>query len=183
MDQATGPMAADRPGGAVSGGRRCPRADATGARRRLQALAYQGWAAEAIARRIPGARAEHIRAVRDGVQAQVSTRRAAAVAVCYDRLWDRRGGSEDTIHLAMRNGWAPALAWDDNPGDPHYIDDPACPVSDWRRRPLRTRLTVDEQAALAELVAQGLSVNQAALRLGMSGGALRRVRDRAQVAS
>ena len=168
----------------MSGGRRSPRADATGARRRLQAVAYQGWAPEAIARRIPGARAEHIRAVRDGVQAQVSTRRAAAIAVCYDRLWDRRGSSEDTIHLAMRNGWAPALAWDDNPGDPHYIDDPACPVSDWRRPSLRARLSVDEQAAeLAELVARGLSVNQAALRLGMSGDALRRVRDRAQVAS
>ena len=168
----------------MSGGRCSPRTDATGARRRLQALAYQGWAPEAIARRIPGARAEHIRAVRDGVQAQVSTRRTAAIAVCYDRLWDRRGSSEDTIHLAMRNGWAPALAWDDNPGDPHYIDDPACPVSDWRRPPLRARLTVDEQAGeLAELVAQGLSVNQAALRLGMSGDALQRVRDRAQVAS
>ena len=121
---------------------------------------------------------------------QVTAQLAAATCSLYDALWAMHGGCQQAADAARRHNFAPALAWDDDvPGDPWYsghgIDDPAAvPAPGWQRHRTRGRMTADEQAAeLADLVRFGLSVNQAAIRLGMSGDALTRVRDRLAVAS
>jgi hypothetical protein len=120
-----------------------PPVPAAGTRRRLRALARVGWPAAAIAARlgmaVPAGIAERaVGRVQGGKIPELPSWLAAAVATLYDDVWDVYGGCEDAAAFAHRRGWAPPMAWDDNPGDPHYIDDPACPVSDWRpRRMLR----------------------------------------------
>jgi hypothetical protein len=107
--------------------------------------------------------------------AEVTAALAAAVSGLYDRIWHLAGDSPRSAAAARRHGFVPPLAWDDWPDDLHFIDDPAAfPAPGWRRR----RLTRDELAAeLAELVGLGLSLNRAALRLGVSGAALQRIRE------
>jgi hypothetical protein len=167
------------------------RTDATGSRRRLQALAYLCWSQWALATRL-GTSPMFVRRIQAGGQGVITTARAAAVAALYDELWDQYPCSRQAEWVrtrARQAGWVPPLAWDDDaPGDygytGHGIDDPAAvPAPGWQR-PQRTRLTPADQAAeLAELVSLGLSLNRAALRLGVSGATLQRLRDRVAVAS
>ncbi|MFT4284318.1 MAG: helix-turn-helix domain-containing protein [Protaetiibacter sp.] len=98
--------------------------DATGARRRLQALTAIGWtqhrlgdALEVPARRVwQLLRAERI---------QADTYRA--IARVYETYWDvpaptatarQRVAADAARRLAVRNGWVPPLAWDDIDTDP-----------------------------------------------------------------
>jgi hypothetical protein len=106
-----------------------------GTRRRLQALAFMGHGADGLAGRLDTG--EHvIRCLQRGQPAEVPAAFAAAVAALYDELWDVRGPSARSARTARRRGFAPALAWDDNPGDPHFIEDPDAAPADWKpRRP------------------------------------------------
>ncbi len=106
-----------------------PPVPAAGTRRRLRALARVGWPAAAIAVRlgiaVPAGIAERaVERLQRSKIPELPSWLAAAVADLYDDVWDVYGGCEGTIAFARRRGWAPAMAWDDNPGDPHYIDDP-----------------------------------------------------------
>jgi len=103
------------------------------------------------------------------------------VADLYDELWDMPGGCQDALRTAVARGWAPPLAWDDDPGDPHYIDDPACPVSNWSR-PHRTPPTGRLEDARELLGGFGVPDRElAAQRLGLSRNALDKLLSRARV--
>jgi len=153
--------------------------------RRLRALAFMGHSTAALAGRM-GVPGRVVRRLQRGAPREVPAALAAQVAALYDDLWDVSGGSASSAREAQRKNWCPPLGWDeDQPGDDGYaghgIDDPdAGPAPGWQRPRHRRRLSADEQAAdLAELVRLGLSVSQAALRLGLSGDALRRIREHA----
>jgi hypothetical protein len=103
-----------------------------GTARRLQALAVMGHSGPALAARL-GVTATWVHYLRHRGAGCVSASLAAAVAVLYDELWDVPGPSRRTARLAARRRWAPPMAWDDNPGDPHWIDDAAARPSGIRR--------------------------------------------------
>lgn len=96
---------------------RVPRA---GSRRRVEALAVNGWPLKDIARAA-------------GVGSSTLTRRpysywidadtATAVHRIYDQLRYRIGPSEVTRSLARRHGFLPMSAWDRNIDDPEAIPD------------------------------------------------------------
>lgn len=109
--------------------------DATGTRRRLQALAVNGWPHRLIADQLD---ADHkgTLTVQNGTTRTIRRHTAQAVADLYDRLWDQPGPSKRSRTCALRNGWLPPLAWDDD-----TIDDPdATPHAD-AVRPMRERKT------------------------------------------
>lgn len=102
--------------------------DATGTRRRIQALVACGWSLTRIATRLGIDTANfHLHTDREGVTE--GTRKA--VAALYDELWDQtpptegssavRRGITMAKRMAATKGWAPPLAWDDD-----EIDDPDC---------------------------------------------------------
>jgi hypothetical protein len=114
-------------------GTQAPLVDVTGSRRRLQALGYIGHSIESLADHLGEAK-DLVRRVQDGRADHLPATLAGLISAVYDALWNVWGGDEHAAWLARSRRYAPALAWDDNPGDPHYIDDPACPVSQWHRR-------------------------------------------------
>lgn len=166
-----------------------PPVPAAGSRRRLRALAWNGWSPAELARRL-GEPARVVRRLQSGSPCDVPADVAARISWLYDLLWDVTGNSPRTAAAARRHSFAPALAWDDDqPGSEwdtgHCIDDPdAAPAPGWYRHPVRSALDDAARAAeLADLVRQGMTLNRAALRLGISGAALRRLRDLVAVAS
>jgi hypothetical protein len=119
-----------------------------GTSRRLQALAFIGHSPDVLASRL--ATGEHvIRSLQRGRPAAIPAAFAAAVAALYDELWDVRGPSARSARASRRRGFAPALAWDDNPSDPHFIDDPDAVAADWKPR----RPRVAEPGVVPEAVA------------------------------
>jgi hypothetical protein len=102
------------------------RVDATGTRRRLQALMALGWSRTRLAEELGGHRDVVSRYM---IRDQVTTATVRAVRALYDRLWDTTPPEEDQWDVsaavaarrtAARNGWVPPMAWDDD-----TIDDPA----------------------------------------------------------
>jgi transposase-like protein len=139
-----------------------------GSTRRLQALAFKGHTTSGLARRL-GISQFTLRRLLHGQPAEVPAHLAAAVAALYDELWAADGGSRWVARRARRAGFAPALAWDDNAGDAHFIDDPRALPADWKPR----RLTDAERAEdVAEILADGYTRRQAAWRLGVSADAI-----------
>jgi hypothetical protein len=113
--------------------------DATGTRRRLEALAAIGWSRAKLGEQLgiePTGMSELFR--RDRVRAG----RAQAVADLYEQLWNRRppeDGWREKIsaarsrNYARQHGWAPPLAWDED-----QLDAPdGKPAEGWQR-PVRT---------------------------------------------
>jgi hypothetical protein len=93
--------------------------DATGTRRRVQALACLGWSASEVARRIGVAPTNFHRTLR---KQRVHARTARAVRDLYDQLCMTPSPTPTAASTAQRaraNGWIPPLGWDE--GD---IDDP-----------------------------------------------------------
>lgn len=104
--------------------------DATGTRRRLQALVAVGWPQQHLARDLgmtPGNFGTCL------TREQVIVRTVRAVRVVYDRLWNvdptehgaTPGGVTRARRHAAERGWPPVGAWDDD-----VIDDPAA-FPDW----------------------------------------------------
>jgi hypothetical protein len=171
--------------------RTTPPVPAAGTTRRLRALAYNGFSVPDLAGRLgTGVTAGALRWIMTGRPSGVPSALAASVSALYDAVWHLWGGCTNAADAAAAAGWAPPMAWDDDmPGDPWYtgygIDDPdAVPAPGWQRRPVRNRLSdADKAAELAELVRHGMTLNRAAIRLGLSGDALTRVRGLVAVAS
>ena len=90
--------------------------DATGARRRLQALAVMGWSQRALSDR-SGVGARLVHHIQSGGVTTTAVRNVEAIARMYTEIQDVRGGSEQTANLAVLKGWDPPAAWDD-------VDDP-----------------------------------------------------------
>lgn len=94
------------------------RTDATGTRRRLQALVAVGYSRAWLAEQI-GVTPSNATALFAGHRQQVLARTAKAVAELYERSWSTPGQRSRARNDALRLGWAPPLAWDDD-----TIDDP-----------------------------------------------------------
>jgi hypothetical protein len=145
--------------------------DATGTRRRLQALVACGWTQSQLSAEL-GVKPTNLSAMLRGFRGQKTVLASTAIAVrgLYSRLWNvpppvSTNREDAQVKAAMRmadaRNWPPPLAWDDD-----AIDDPrACPAEGWKRgRPL----TGDELAAeAAEAIAWEGSRAAAALRLGV----------------
>lgn len=91
------------------------RVDATGTRRRLQALVAIGWSQRRLANRLGLADTSvHLIIGAAGVQAETARR----VRALYDELWDQPapdGQSATVARAYARNaGWLPPMAWDDD---------------------------------------------------------------------
>lgn len=94
--------------------------DATGTRRRLQALAVEGWSIVRLAELTGLSERSLFSALYDRDRVQVGT--ARAVAAVYQRIAGQGGapGGANIAGRARRRGWHDCYAWPD-----HTIDDPA----------------------------------------------------------
>ena len=111
--------------------------DATGTRRRLQALARMGWSYSHLA---PMFGVSH-QAVSSWTKT-ATVHRSTRLRVCavYDELWDVPGPSAKSRRLGELYGWAPPLAFDDD-----NIDDPRAQAN-WGLGSVRQRKPVDDIA-------------------------------------
>lgn len=143
--------------------------DATGTRRRLQALVTIGWPKSRLAARLGMLPANFGDVM---TRDQVTAGTARAVAALYDELWDtapaegshrEKIGASRARNYARARGWVPPLAWDDD-----AIDDPgAVPAGGWqRKRDVPRGAELAEEAA--ELAAMGVHPEMAAVRLGVA---------------
>lgn len=95
------------------------RIDATGTRRRVQALAAIGWSQQHLSARLglnPGA----LYKVASGTIQRVTVSRAREIDALYRELQEVPGPSTRARAIATRKGWPPPVAWDDT-----EIDDPS----------------------------------------------------------
>jgi hypothetical protein len=110
----------------ISDASRAPhsRLDATGTRRRLQALIAIGWPTELLAAQL-GRRPNSLQRSMTGES--ITARTAHDVATLYERLWntrpprgtgDQRAAADAARAYAAAQGWLPPLAWDDIDTDP-----------------------------------------------------------------
>lgn len=157
--------------------------DATGTRRRLQALGAIGWSKTELGAKV-GVTGMAVNQWRTRDRVQVAT--AQRVAALYAELSDIPGTNERSRQYAARAGWVPPIGWDDD-----TIDDPTA-------QPFAEQVdAVDEVAihramrgdnsiqlsraerleAVRLLTTQGLSSAEIATRLGKHQRAV--VRDRA----
>lgn len=97
-----------------------PHVDATGARRRIQALARLGWSTAELSRRLGKHRSYLLKVLRNK---QLEPTTVLTVMRLYDELsmtWCTSPTAGRTAAAARRRGWHPPLAWDDS-----TIDDPS----------------------------------------------------------
>lgn len=129
--------------------------DATGTRRRLQALAVMGHPPRVVAER--AGVSQRVRDAMRGDVPKVSARVAAAVARVYDELWRTHGDSVRTCKYAERRGWVSPLGWDDD-----LIDDPAAAPLVGEKDPSRL-VTIAEDADELERAGEGWGAIEAKL--------------------
>jgi hypothetical protein len=100
------------------------RVDATGTRRRLQALVAIGWPTELLAAQL-GRRPNSL--CRSMTGESVTARTAHDVATLFEQLWnnrpprttsEQRAAADAARSHAAARGWLPPLAWDDIESDP-----------------------------------------------------------------
>lgn len=148
--------------------------DATGTRRRLQALVANGYSQAQLAARL-GKTGSNLGAMMR--LDQVTTQTCDTVRQLYDQLWDQAPAEHDqhTRQAAVRarnharaRGWVPPLAWDDD-----LIDRPeAWPAEGWQRSTRKTHRSAELAEDAAELLGQGHTRQHAADRLGVNLAAL-----------
>jgi hypothetical protein len=154
--------------------------DATGTRRRIQALVACGWSQARLAVRLgmlPSNFGELVYR-----RPAVTAATARATERLYAELWDQ--GPPESSHrekiaasrarrYAAARGWPPPAAWD-------CIDDPqAVPAEGWQRGTETVRLPGAELAAEArELEELGLTRQETAARLGVVPASLARAMSR-----
>ena len=95
--------------------------DATGAARRLQALACAGYGTGYLAGLLVAHRL-HVRSWQSHEHRQIKRSTHQRIDYTYQRLWDTDGGSTLARRHAAGCGWHPFEAWTDG-----TIDDPAAP--------------------------------------------------------
>jgi transcriptional regulator with XRE-family HTH domain len=96
--------------------------DASGTRRRIEALMHAGWSQGHIGDAL-GVSRQSVSKYRQNARVDAAT--ARAVRDLYEQWWDKPGPEVRATNKAIREGFAPALAWDDD-----SIDDPAATPHD-----------------------------------------------------
>ena len=149
--------------------------DATGTRRRLQALVAIGWSQRTLAGRL----GMYPHAIGDITQGREKVAAGTAVAVrkLFAEMWTvlppettprERLAADRARKMAHARGWVSPMAWDSD-----EIDDPDA-VPQVGEDPSRLSVIVHYADKLTS--GQGLTVEQAAERLGVRGGYLRYAR-------
>lgn len=153
--------------------------DATGTRRRLQALVWCGWSLARLSARL-GGNDELARKILGHRRVTAATERAARVlygelwdqAPPEDGPWDRRAAAR-ARNYARRHGFVPPAAWDDD-----EIDDPAAtPADGWERQGKRRYGVLAEEAV--ELTVLREHPEAIAVRLGVTPETVERTLQRA----
>lgn len=103
--------------------------DATGSRRRLQALGVNGYSTRDLAARLGLKQATTVQDIASGKTPTVRYRTMDAIRDLYEELWDRPGGNARSASISRSKGWLPPLAWDDD-----LIERPEHQPADVRRR-------------------------------------------------
>lgn len=128
-----------------------PAIDATGTRRRLQALIAVGWSMSAIAERSGYRDRANLHSIMRAKTVKRDT--AERIAAVYDHLWDQpppehrphqRAAASRSRRIAEQNGWPPPMAWDDE-----QIDDPSARPHRPRRTSTKASLEDVEWLAMA----------------------------------
>ncbi|MEU7149157.1 hypothetical protein AB0B15_14145 [Streptomyces sp. NPDC045456] len=150
--------------------------DATGTHRRLRALVAAGWPQHHLAVRL-GMTDTNFSAMLRGDRVVVRT--ARAVRGLYDELWradprqhgvDAQAYSRARSH-ALRLGWAPVGAWDDD-----TIDNPAAvPDTGAPQQLSRNERAAVRRKEIGHLHALGVSDHEIAQRLGMEYSTVRAI--------
>ncbi len=148
-----------------------PYEDATGTRRRIQALIWNGQSMAVLARRL-GCQRREVRELLF-IRRHVTPQTAEKIRALYRELWDQpppgetpreKQAAAKARKYARARGWVPPLAWDN-------IDDPdSVPVPGWERGERRERGTLAAEAL--DLIGFGLDLGQAAERLGVDRSTL-----------
>ena len=170
--------------------------DATGSRRRLQALVAIGWTQTDVARHLQRSPSN----LRQTLRSQLVTAATAAqVRDLYDRLWNQppdqstprgRRNAHAAREYARRHGWLAPLAWDDIDRDPEPAAESAhhqtpADVDDLDIDILIDRLTTGTTVTLSNaerdivvqrLTERGRSLQQIAALLGVAARTVSRRR-------
>jgi lambda repressor-like predicted transcriptional regulator len=158
----------------ASDNRRDAYTDATGSRRRLQALAVNGWPTRNLAAQLGHKDPATIQHVASGKTPTIRLRTKDGIRDLYERLWDQPGPSKRTADIAKGKGWLPALAWDDD-----LIDRPEHEAEDVRRRGVfggGSGITLED---IEEARQQGYeSAQEIGWRLGVSRDAVQQILSR-----
>lgn len=136
--------------------------DATGARRRLQALAAMGWTARCFAKHAGHSAHDTYVDIANGSLQRIRASTADEIKSLYDRLWDKAGPSVRSKERARRLGYAVPMAWDDD-----SIDDPQAQPAP--RRDDRQDYCIED---ITELLDQGHTKPAVAMRFGIKVNAL-----------
>jgi transcriptional regulator with XRE-family HTH domain len=138
-----------------------PRVNATGSKRRIQALAYAGWPIKDTARAV-GCSPDYLFEILNGSVTNMLREVAEAITAYHRTLDGRPGPSNYTRAAARRNQWAPAAAWDD-------IDDPnATPHTGPEPELGRDELAALRKADVEHLAAYGIDEDEIAERVGLA---------------
>jgi len=126
--------------------------DATGTRRRIQALMALGHRSRDISARCGWTSGEAVLEV--ARRGWVQRKTAETIARVYDEMSMIVGDSDETRKRARRNGWPVPLAWDD-----HAIDDPtATPIG-------HGYTATDRATGLRDMAELGVGITEACRRL------------------
>ncbi|NEA52359.1 hypothetical protein [Streptomyces sp. SID10815] len=150
--------------------------DATGTRRRIQALIHMGWPATELAPLI----GFHPRRITDLSHSErVTAETAQRIATAYRKLHTKHPGDHHVSlpaqrlarATATRYGWHGPLAWDD-------IDNPDCQpdTKGTITRPYRRPKAVIDRDKIARLTTQGYTAAQIAAAIGCSPRSVSRAR-------
>ena len=92
--------------------------DATGTRRRLQALAWLGYPQSLIAD-MTGLPPATVAIIARGQQRHVTPQQWRSISAAYEQVGDLRGPSTAAHSRAVTRGWLPPATWDDPDTDAH----------------------------------------------------------------
>jgi len=158
-----------------------------GTARRLQALAAIGWSGPDLARELGYRSAAAVTYLQRRYRPAVLRTVADRVTEVYERLSMTPGPSRRAVDTAVRNGWVPPLAWDDDeiddPAARHHgnvlgsgLDELAVERAVRGERSADERLPRAEQrAAILRCRARGLPAREIARRVGVSTRTVDRV--------